>query len=81
MVDSDNMTGPNIGTYYSSVMLICFISTVVFLSELNKNETLTGDTSNSYLTARTTEKNVFNSGPKLALFVYSGHLPQINTVL
>ena len=63
MVDSGNITGPNIDTYYSSVVSLRSIFTVLFISELNNIETGTGDTSNSYLTIRTDDKIVFNAGP------------------
>ena len=54
MVASGNMNVPNLDTYYSRVISICSMRTVVFLAELNIIETHTGDISNDYLTARTT---------------------------
>ena len=63
MVASVNMTGPNLDTYYSRVISLRSVGSVVFLSELNNIETRTGDISNAYLTAHTTEKILFNSGP------------------
>ena len=56
------MTGPNPDTYYSSVISLCSMRTVVFLAELNNIETRPGYNSNDYLTAHTTENIVFNSG-------------------
>ena len=47
--------------------------TVVFLAELNDIEIRTYDISNTYLTAFTKEKIVFNSGPELAPFGHEGH--------
>ena len=73
------MNGPNIDTYYSSVISICYMHTVFFLSELNNIETHTGDISKSYLTARTTENIVFNDGPEFAPFGHAGQLLPIKT--
>ena len=73
MVASGNMTGPNLDTYYSIVIPLCSMCTVVFLSELNDIETCTGDISNTYLNACTTEKIVFNAEPDVAPFGYAGH--------
>ena len=55
--------------------------TVVFLAELNNIETSTGEISNSYLNARTTENILFNAGPKFAPFGRASHLILINTAL
>ena len=55
--------------------------TIVFLSKMNNIETHTGDISKSYLTARTTEKIVFNAETDLAPFVHAGHLLLIKTTL
>ena len=55
--------------------------TIVFLAKMNSIETHTGYISKSYLTARTTEKIVFNAEPDIAPFVHSGHLLLINTTL
>ena len=63
MVASGNMIGPNIHTNSSSVISLHSMRICVFLSELNNIETRTGDISNSYLTARTTDNIVFNVGP------------------
>ena len=62
MVASGNMTGPNLNTYYSSVISLRSVRTIVFLAELNNIETCTGDIRNTYLTARNNEKIVLNSG-------------------
>ena len=61
MVDSGNRTGPNIYTYYSSVISLHSMHTVVFLYEMNNIDTCTGDISNPYLTTGTTEKIEINS--------------------
>ena len=55
MLDSVYMTGEDFNTYYSSVVSICSMRTVVFLFELNNIETSTGEISNSYLNARNTD--------------------------
>ena len=81
MVPAGNMTGPNIDTYYYSVISLCFMSTVVFLAELNNIKIRTGDISNAYLTARTSKKIVFNAGPKFDPFGNAGHLILIKTAL
>ena len=81
MVDSSNMDGPNIYTYYYIVISLCSIHTVVFLAELNNTETHTGEISKSYLTARTTEKIVLNAGPEFAPFVHAVQLLLIKTAL
>ena len=67
MVASVNMTGPNIDTYYSSVIPLCSMRTVVFLAELKNIETCTGDISNSYFTSSTIYKILFNDGPDFHL--------------
>ena len=46
MVASVNMTGTNIYTYYSSVVSLRFMRTIVFLAEMNNTETCTSDISN-----------------------------------
>ena len=81
MVDSGNMNGPNLDTHYSIVISLRSMRTVVLLDELNNIETCTGDISNTYMTEQTTEKIVFNAGPKFAPFVHAGHLMTINTSL
>ena len=53
MVASGNMTGPNLDTYYSSVISLHSESTVVLLDVLNVINIRTGVISNAYLTART----------------------------
>ena len=63
MLASGNKTGPNIDTYYSSIISLSSVRTVVFLYELNNIETRTGDTSNAYLTVRTNDNILFNAGP------------------
>ena len=47
MMASGNMNVTNIDTFYSSVISIRSMRTVVLLSELNYIETCTGDISNS----------------------------------
>ena len=81
MAASGNMTGPNIDTYYSSVISLRSMRTVVFLSEPNKIETRNGKISNVYLNAGTTEKIVFNAGTDFAPFGHAGHLLLIKTTL
>ena len=81
MVASSNITGPNIDTYYSIVILLRSMHTFVFLAELNNTDTHNGDISKSYLNAHTTEKIVLNSGPEFAPFVHAFHLLLINTEL
>ena len=63
MVASGNMTGPNLETFYSIVISLHSIPTIVLLSELKNIERRTYDISNAHLTARTKENIVFNSGP------------------
>ena len=75
------MTGPNINTYYSSVISICSMRTVFFLSEPNNIDTHNGDISNAYLTSRTTKKILFDTGPNFAPFGNSGPLLIIKTPL
>ena len=48
---------------------------------MNNIETRTGDISNAYLTAHTTDKIVFNSGPEFAPFGYAGHLLLVKNYL
>ena len=81
VVDSGNLTGPNIDTYFFSFISLCSMQTIFFLSELNIIETHTGDTSNAYLNVRTTEKIIFNDGRKFAPFGHAGCLLLINTAL
>ena len=45
MVASSNATGPNIDTYYYSIISLRSMRTVVLLSELNNIETCTSDIS------------------------------------
>ena len=80
MVVSFNMTQTNIDTYYSSVISLRSMRTVVFLAELNNIDTLTGYLGNAYLTARTT-KILLNSVTNFATFGHAGHLIIINTAL
>ena len=80
-VASSNMTWPNIDTYYYIVISLRSMRTIVFLAELNNIETHTCDISNAYLTARTTENIIFNSGSKFAPFGHAGHLPLIKTTI
>ena len=54
---------------------------IVFLAELKKIETCTGDISKSYLTASTTENIVFNAEPDIAPFGHAIHLLLINNAL
>ena len=81
MVASENVTGNNLGTYYSSFISLRYVHTVVFLVELNDIEIRTGDIINSYLTVCTTENIFFNAGAEFAPFVHVGHLLLINTAL
>ena len=81
MVVSGNMTGPNRDTYYSSFISLRSMRTVVFLAEPNNIEICTGDIRNSYLTARTTDKIVFNGGTEFSPFGHAGHLLLIKTTL
>ena len=81
MLTSGKMTGPNLDTYYSSVISLCSMRTVVFLYELNNIETCKGDTSNVNLNARTTENILFSAGPEFATFVHAGHFLLIKTAL
>ena len=81
MVDSGNMTGPNMDTYYSSVISICSMCTVTPPSQLKNNETLTGGISNTYMTTRTTDNIVFNAGTEFAHFGHVGPLILIKTSL
>ena len=81
MVASVNMTGPNIDTYYSSVIPLCSMRTVVFLAELKNIETCTGDISNSYFTSSTIYKILFNAGPDFSPFRHTSHLLHIKTLL
>ena len=67
--------------YYSSVISLHSMRTVFFLAELNNIETRTGDISNTYRTARTTENILFNAVPEFAPFVHAGHLKLIKTAL
>ena len=67
MVASGNMTGPNIYTYYYSVVSLCSMCIVVFLSELNNNKIRTGDIINAYLTARTYKKKSSTLGLSVLL--------------
>ena len=81
MVASGNMNGPNINTYYSSVISLCSMRTVVFLSELNNIETSNGEISKDYLTERTTKKIIFNAGPEFSPVGHAGHLLLMKTAL
>ena len=54
---------------------------IVFLAELKKIDTCTGDISKSYLNASTTEKIVFKSGPDISPFGHAIHLLLINNAL
>ena len=81
MVDSGNITGTNIDTYYFSFMSLRSIRTIVFIYELNNIETCTGDISKAHLNAPNTEKIVLNSGPNFAPFGHAGHLLIINSAL
>ena len=81
MVASGNMTGTNLDTYYSIVVSLHSVRTVVFLSELNNIDIRNSDIINAYLTALTTKKNFFKTGPEFAPFEHSGHLLLIKTAL
>ena len=81
MVDSGGMTGPNLGNYYYITISFCSVHTVVFLAELNSNETHTDDISNAYVASCTTEKMFFNAVPEFSSFGHSGHLLPIKTYL
>ena len=65
---SGNITGPNIGTYNSSVISLLSMRIVIFLDELNNIKIRTSNISNDYLTERMTYNIVFNAGPELATF-------------
>ena len=78
---SGNMNGTNLNTYYSSVISLRFMRTIVLLGKLKNIETITGDISNGYLTAHTTEKIVFNAGPEFEPFGHAGYLLIINSDL
>ena len=71
---SINMTGNNLEMYYSSVISLSSMHNVVLLAELDNIETHAGDISNTYLTARTTDKIIFNSVPEFEPFGHVGHL-------
>ena len=75
------MTGPNIDTYYSRVISLRSIRTIVFLSELNNIDTCAGYIRVSYLTVHTTEKILFNAEPEFEPFGHAVHLLLINTAL
>ena len=81
IVASGIMNGPNLDTYYSSFILLRSMRIVVFLDEFNKIETHTGDISNAYLTARTTENIVLNYGPEFSTFGHEYHFLLIKTAL
>ena len=81
MVASGNMTGTNLDNYYSSFISFCSMRTVILLAELNNIEIRTGDIRNAYLTARNTEKIVFNSGTGFSPFKYTVRLLLIKTAL
>ena len=81
MMVSGNMTGPNLDTYYSRVILLCSMYTIVFPYEFNNIETCTGDISNAYLNERTTYNILFNYGYEFEPFLHAGHLILINTKL
>ena len=81
MVASGNMTGTNLDTYYSIVVSLHSVRTVVFLSELNNIDIRNSDIINAYLTALTTKKHFFKTGPEFAPFEHSGHLLLIKTAL
>ena len=81
MVPAGNMTGPNIDTYYSSVISLRSMHTIIFLAELNDIKIFTGDISNAYLTACTTEKIVFDSIPYFSPSVHVVHLLLIKNAL
>ena len=54
MVVSCKMNGPNLDTYYYSVISLRSMRTVVLLDDLNDIEICTGDIRNTYLNSRTT---------------------------
>ena len=81
IVASGNITGPYVETYYYSVISLFSMCTIVLLSGLNINETLTCDIMNAFPTKTTTEKIVFNSGPEFAPFGHAGNLLHIKTEL
>ena len=81
MVASGNITGSNLDTYYYNVISLRSMRTVVFLAELNNIQTLTGDISNAYMTALTTENILFNAGLDFAPFGRVVHLLTINNAL
>ena len=81
MVASGNMTGTNIDNYYSSVISLHSICIVAFLYKLNNIDTRTGDNSNAYLDASTTEKIEFNTGPEFPPFGHVCQLLLIKTAL
>ena len=81
MVASGNTTGPNPDTYYSSVTSLWSMRTFFLLDEFNDIEIITGDIRNAYLTARITEKILFNSITEISPFGHAGHLLINNTDL
>ena len=81
MVSYGNMDGPNLDTYYSSVISLQSMRNIFFLDELDDINICTSDIRNSYLTARTSEKIVFNTGPGLDTFGHAGHFILIKSTL
>ena len=81
MVASDNMTEPNLYTYYSSVISLCSMWTILFLDELDNINICTGDIINDYITACTTEKIFFNAGPEFTPFGHAVYLLLIKTYI
>ena len=51
LVAGGHLTGPNMDTYYSSVVSLRSMRMVIFLSELNDLELCAGDIGNAYLEA------------------------------
>ena len=74
LVAGGHLTGPNMDTYYSSVVSLRSMRIVIFLSELNDLELCTGDIGNAYLEAYTNEKVCFIGGKEFAPYGHEGHL-------
>ena len=81
MVVYGNITGINLGTYYSSFISLRSMRTVVLLDEQSDIEICTGDIRNSYLTVSTTENIVFIARPEFTPFGNTCHLILIKTTL
>ena len=81
LVAGGHLTGPNMDTYYSSVVSLRSMRMVIFLSELNDLELCAGDIGNAYLEAYTNEKVCFIGGKEFAPYGHEGHLLVIEKAL